>query len=140
MLIKKAYQGEFKHLLSILRLAVLDNRAYVAFSKKKFNYSPILKLLHSEGFIESYEDRKEIVIVNLKQTYWKCFQLPIHAFSTLENVRMNRRMTASSKQIVKQNLREGQFPHLSVSTDKGIMSGREAARKNLGGMPLFRIY
>ena len=69
MLIKKAYQGEFKHLLSILRLAVLDNRSYVAFPKKKFNYTPILKLMHIEGFIESYEDREEIVIVNLKQTY-----------------------------------------------------------------------
>ena len=53
---------------------------------------------------------------------------------------MNKRMTASSKQLVKQNLREGQFPHLSVSTDEGIMSGREAARKKLGGMPLFKIY
>jgi len=69
MLIKKAYQGEFKHLLSVLRLAVLDNRTYVSFSKKKFNYSAILRTLRVGGFIESYEERKEIIIVGLKQTY-----------------------------------------------------------------------
>ena len=69
MLIKKAYQGEFKHLLSILRLAVLDNRTYVAFPKKKFNYSSILQALRIAGFIESYEDRKEIIVIGLKQTY-----------------------------------------------------------------------
>lgn len=69
MLIKKAYQGEFKHLLSILRLAVLDNRSYVAFSKKKFNYLALLSYLKTAGFIESYEQRKEIVVIGLKQTY-----------------------------------------------------------------------
>jgi ribosomal protein S8 len=69
MLIINAYQGEFKHLLSILRLAVLDGRSYVTFPKKKFNYSSILRVLRTAGFIESYEDRKEIIIVGLKQTY-----------------------------------------------------------------------
>lgn len=69
MLIKKAYQGEFKHLLSILRLAVLDNRVYVSFPKKKFNYTNILRELRFAGFIESYEDRKEIILISLKQTY-----------------------------------------------------------------------
>ena len=69
MLIKKAYQGEFKHLLSILRLAMLDNRSYVAFSKNKFSYSKILAMLQSFGFIEGYEERSEIIIVSIKQTY-----------------------------------------------------------------------
>lgn len=69
MIIKKAYQGEFKHLLSILRLAVLDDRTYVSFPKKKFNYTSILQTLRALGFIESYDNRKEIVLINLKQTY-----------------------------------------------------------------------
>jgi hypothetical protein len=69
MLIKKAYQGEFRHLLAILRLAVLDNRTHVTFSKKKFKYLGILQALRAEGFIESYEDRKEIIVIGLKQTY-----------------------------------------------------------------------
>lgn len=140
MLIKKAYQGEFKHLLSILRLAVLDNRSYVSFAKKKFNYTPILKLIHTEGFIESYEERQEIIIVSLKQTYWKSFQLPVHAFSDLEKVRMNKKSTATSKQLIKQQMRQGQVPHVSISTDRGAISAREAVSKKIGGMPLFKIY
>jgi hypothetical protein len=69
MLIKKAYLGEFRHLLSILRLAALDGRTYVAFPKRKANYISLLHQLRRAGFVESYEDRKEIIIINLKQTY-----------------------------------------------------------------------
>lgn len=69
MLIKKAFQGEFRYLLSILRLAVLDNRSYVIFQKKKFNYFNILATLRTEGFIESFEDRGEIIVIGLKQIY-----------------------------------------------------------------------
>lgn len=140
MLIKKAYQGEFKHLLSILRLAVLDNRSYVAFPKNKFNYLAILKLLHSEGFIESYEDRKEILIINLKQTYWKSFQLPVHAFSSLEKVHISKSSTATAKQLARLSVRQGQIPGVVISTDRGIAPLRSAVSKKIGGMPLFKIY
>jgi ribosomal protein S8 len=67
--IKKAHHGEFRNLLSSLRSAALDNRPYIAFPKKKFNYLFILKQLQGEGFIEGYENRGEILIVHLKQTY-----------------------------------------------------------------------
>jgi ribosomal protein S8 len=69
MLIKKAYMGEFRHFLSILRLAVLDNRLFITFPKKKFNYLAILKQLQNQGFIESCEERGELIVVSLKQTY-----------------------------------------------------------------------
>ena len=69
LIIKKAYLGEFKYLLSLLRLAILDNRSYLIFHKKKFNYLQILKQLRQNGFIESYESRGEIIIIVLKQTY-----------------------------------------------------------------------
>jgi len=67
--IKKAYAGEFKHFLSILRLAMLDNRLFVTFPKKKFTYLTILQQLQKQGFIESYEERQELIIVSLKQSY-----------------------------------------------------------------------
>lgn len=140
MLIKKAYQGEFKHLLSILRLAVLDNRSFISFPKKKFNYSTILQTLRKAGFIESYEERKEIIIIGLKQTYWKSFRHPMHAFFSVESVRMNKRSAASAKEVVKHQLRQGQVQHLTISTNLGIISGYEAAAKKVGGIPLFKIY
>jgi hypothetical protein len=69
MLIKKAYMGEFRHLLSILRMASKDNRCYVAFSKRKFRYTVMLQQLRQLGLIESFEERDELIIVNLKQIY-----------------------------------------------------------------------
>lgn len=92
------------------------------------------------GFIESYEDRKEIIVIGLKQTYWRSFQHPVHAFSSVESVRASKRCTASARQIVKHQLRQGQVQYLSISTDRGIITGQEASAKKLGGIPLFKIY
>ena len=39
------------------------------FPKKKFGYAAILRTLRSAGFIESFIDRQEIIIIELKQTY-----------------------------------------------------------------------
>jgi ribosomal protein S8 len=53
---------------------------------------------------------------------------------------MSKQSTASAKRIVKYQLRQGQAQQLSISTDRGIMTGCEASAKKLGGIPLFKIY
>jgi len=138
--IKNSRYGEFTHLLAILRLAVLDNRQYVAFPKKKFNYLFILKNLQMCGFIDNWEERGEILVINLKQTYWKTLQHPLQAFSNIEKVRLNRRMTATAKQFIKIQKLHGQAVYYSISTDAGIISGWDASSKKIGGLPLFKIY
>lgn len=140
MLIKKAYLGEFKHLLSILKLANLDNRSYVAFSKKKFKHLEIMKQIQDLGFIESFENRGEIMIINLKQTYWKSFALPLHPFIALEDVNGRLRKNRSNKNIEMSQFRMGQFVHTSLTTDAGIKSALEISHKKIGGLPLFRMY
>ena len=140
MLIKKAYQGEFNHLLSILRLAVLDNRSYVAFPKNKFNYKRILNMLQSFGFIEGYEERSEIMILRLKQTYWKSFREPIKAFSSVEAFKISKAGAIKCKNLKKQVQATGQSPFIAISTDSGVLSGQMAVQKNTGGLPLFIIY
>ena len=67
--IKKAHHGELRQVLGALRLAILDNRSKAIIPKKKFVYSPILDLLCNGGFIEGYEERGELVIINLRQFY-----------------------------------------------------------------------
>ena len=69
MLIKKAYAGEFRYLLSILRLAGKDGRSYVAFPKRKFKYTAMLQQLCELGILENFEEREELLVINLKQTY-----------------------------------------------------------------------
>jgi len=68
-LIKTTFRGEFRNLLALLRLAVLDGRNLVTFSKKKYEYLYVMKTLQHEGFIESFEERGEFLIIRLKQTY-----------------------------------------------------------------------
>lgn len=53
---------------------------------------------------------------------------------------MNKRSTASLPQIVKNQLRQGQVQYLSISTDRGVLTGQEAAAKKVGGVPLFKMY
>lgn len=140
MLIKKAYLGEFRHLLSIIRLANLDNRHYVAFSKRKYKYAALLGALVNLGFIESYEERNEIVVVYLKQVYWKSFQTPVHPFTEIETASARLRKDRNHKFIGKRQYREGHAVHAVLSTDRGLISAWDAISKKTGGSPLFRIY
>ncbi len=63
----------------------------------------------------------------------------MHAFSSLDSVRMNKRLTASAKKIVKHQALQGQAQYLCLSTDRGILGAREASAKKVGGIPLFKI-
>ena len=139
MLIKKAYLGEFRHLLSILRLANLDNRCYVAFPKRKFKYVNIVKQLQDLGLIENFEERNEILIVHLKQAYWGSFAIPFKAFTDVESANSRLRKYRSAKAIEKNQLLQGRFVHTSITTDKGLLFDSEAARIKKGGLPLFQI-
>lgn len=64
----------------------------------------------------------------------------MHAFSFVEPLRLNKRFTASAKQLTKYQLRQGLAQHISVSTDRGVLTGQEISAKNIGGMPLFKLY
>jgi len=64
----------------------------------------------------------------------------MHAFSTVESVRVGKRGTLSGKAVARQVFRQGHVPYLALSTDRGLMSARQACAKKLGGIPLFKIY
>jgi len=64
----------------------------------------------------------------------------MHAFTSVESLRLSKRGTVSAKQLAKHQLRQGQVQHLSISTDRGVVVGPEGVAKKLGGVPLFKIY
>lgn len=64
----------------------------------------------------------------------------MHAFTSVESLRMNKKCTGSARSIIKQQMRQGQVPFLSISTDRGVLPAQEAAAKKIGGVPLFKIY
>jgi ribosomal protein S8 len=139
-LIKTAFRGEFRNLLAILRLAILDGRTLVTFAKKKYRYLFIMKTLKHEGFIESFEERGEFLLVRLKQAYWTSCSRPASAFTEISSlVRLHRKDTMNARDLVKLQRLRGQAQTHFVSTDKGILVGSEAAKHHAGGIPLFRI-
>jgi ribosomal protein S8 len=69
MLIKHAQPNELRNLLSILQRACKNDRLFVTFTKKKYNYIIILKLLYEQGFIQSFEEKGNFLIIRLKQTH-----------------------------------------------------------------------
>lgn len=137
---KTAFRGEFRNLLAMLRLAILDGRNLVTFSKKKHKYLAIMEVLQLEGFIESFEERGELLIIRLKQTYWATSNRPTPAFSEVSALtRMHRKGTMNARDLTKIQRLKGQTQSYFVSTDKGILTGSEASKQHVGGIPLFRI-
>ena len=68
-MIKKAYLGEFRNLLSILRQASLNNRSCVIFRREVFKNTEMLNQLKAEGLIDNFQYRKNFLIIQMKQTY-----------------------------------------------------------------------
>jgi ribosomal protein S8 len=139
IIIKKAYKAEFLQLLSVIRLATLSGRSYVAFSKKKFNYIKILLMLQYNGFIEGFEERGEMLIVKLRQTYFKSMQPPLKSIVTIENIRVGKRGAISAKKLSKLQKLQGQAPLILLTTNLGVISGLQGSACAVGGIPLFKI-
>jgi hypothetical protein len=68
-LVKKGERSEFRNLIAALRVAMLDGKRLFAFAKNKYRYLSLISVLQKEGFIESFEERGDFLIVRLKQTY-----------------------------------------------------------------------
>jgi len=68
-MIKKAYLGEFRNLLSVLRQASLNNKSCVIFRRQIFKNTEMLQQLKTVGLIDNFQYRKDFLIVQMKQTY-----------------------------------------------------------------------
>ena len=97
----------------------------------------IAKVLEKEGFLEEVKeqtvDKKKMLNIIIRYRN----RIPV-----LTDVKIiskpSIRVYTPSKNIV-QNQRKGMFT-LVLSTNKGILTGHEAEKKNLGGEVLFKIW
>jgi ribosomal protein S8 len=69
MINKSLSKGEFRNLLSAVKLAVLSEKSYIMFPKKKYYYINLMSVLVAEGFIEGFEERGSYIIIYLKHTH-----------------------------------------------------------------------
>lgn len=119
-----------------IKNAIRANRKEVALDNLKINKA-ICKVLVTEGFLESFEietreDRK-VIIAKIK--YDK--RVPNFTDVLVVSKPSLRKYTGASEILGIQ--RKGRHT-IILSTNKGIMTGREAIKRNMGGEILFRIW
>ncbi len=119
-----------------IKNAIRARRKEVALDNLKINKA-ICKVLVTEGFLESFEivikDDKKVIIAKIK--YEK--RIPVFT-DVLVVSKPSLRKYATVKEIPGIQ-RKGRHT-IILSTNKGIMTGREALKKNMGGEILFRIW
>jgi small subunit ribosomal protein S8 len=119
-----------------IKNATRANRREVALDNLKINKA-ICKVLVSEGFLESFEigtkEGKKVIIAKTK------YDKRVPNFTDVLVVsKPSLRKYASASEIPGIQ-RKGRHT-IILSTNKGIMTGREALKKNMGGEILFRIW
>ena len=95
------------------------------------------KVLVREGFLEDVKDQivegKKTLTIKIKYNN----RIPVITDTKVVS-KPSSRTYSGSKNLI-QNQRKGMYT-IILSTNKGIMTGDEAQKKNLGGEVLFRIW
>lgn len=119
-----------------IKNAVKARRGEVALDNLKINKA-ICKVLVTEGFLESFElgkkDDRKVIIAKIK--YNK--RVPNFTDVLVISKPSLRKYAAACD--ISEIQKRGRHT-IILSTNKGIMTGREAIKKNMGGEILFRIW
>lgn len=119
-----------------IKNAIRARRKEVAFDNLKINKA-ICKVLVSEGFLENFDvgikDDKKVIIAKIK--YEK--RVPVFT-DVLVISKPSLRKYAMARKIP--DIQKKGRHTIILSTNKGIMTGREAIKRNMGGEILFRIW
>jgi small subunit ribosomal protein S8 len=119
-----------------IKNAIRAQRREVVFDNLKINKA-ICKVLVTEGFLEDFEiaikDDKKIIIAKIK------YEKRIPNFTDVLVVSKPSLRKYARACEISGIQRKGRHT-IILSTNKGIMTGREAMKRNMGGEILFRIW
>lgn len=131
---KQHYNSEFFHLISSIKKS-LDKNQELLFFKKKNNHSKILNLLLSEGFIISFQDHQNFLIIRIKLDNRA---KSIHTLVASQRIG-RKNFTISFKELLMLQRREGVASYFILNTGQGLISSFEAIEKKIGGKLLLKI-
>lgn len=136
--VKQHYNKEFFHLVTSIKKASDKNLEFLFF-KKQASHSLILKLLLTEGFIVSFQEHSNFLIIRLKSTIQNNFNTK--SFSILKNTqRLSRKnLTVSLQELISLQRREGVSTYYILNTDQGLLTSFSAIEKKVGGKLLLKI-
>jgi small subunit ribosomal protein S8 len=119
-----------------IKNAIRARRREVALDNLKINKA-ICKVLVSEGYLENFEvgmkEDKKVIIAKIRYD-----KRDANFTDVLVVSKPSLRKYAAASEITEIQ-RRGRHT-IILSTSKGIMTGREAMKKNIGGEILFRIW
>ncbi|MDP2585919.1 MAG: 30S ribosomal protein S8 [Candidatus Levybacteria bacterium] len=119
-----------------IKNAIRARRREVAFDNLKINKA-ICKVLVTEGFLEGFEiatkDDRKIIVAKIK------YERRIPNFTDVLVVSKPSLRKYAGACEIPEIQRKGKHT-IILSTNKGIMTGREAIKRNMGGEILFRIW
>ena len=132
-----AVKDPISDLYTRIRNALISRHEYLEVPSSKVNLE-IVRILKEEGFVESFslinQDLiKKVIRIGLK---YRDNGEPLISSITRKS-RSSKRIYVSKSNIPK--VRNG-FGIVIVSTSKGILSGKEARLKNVGGELLGEVY
>lgn len=135
---KQRFNKEFFLLIAAIKKAS-DKGSELVFFKKQNNHDSILKLLLSEGFIVSYQEHLNFLVIRLKSIIQGGRNTK--AFSNLiATPRIGRKnFTVSLQELIKLQRREGMSAYYILSTDYGLITSFSAIEKGIGGNLLIKI-
>jgi ribosomal protein S8 len=136
---KQQYNKEFFHLILAIKKASDKNSEFVFF-KKQSSHSLILKLLLAEGFIISFQEHPNFLVIRLRSTIQNNFNTK--SFSVLKTThRLSRKnLTVSLQELVSLQRREGASTYYILTTDQGLLTSFSAIEKGIGGKLLLKIF
>jgi len=121
-------------MLTIIRnaVAVKLQTVYIPFSKMKFE---IAKILTNEGFIDSFEKkgRKNKKVIQINMVYEKGIMI-----TGLKRISKSSKRVFYKKSDLKPVLQG--FGINIISTSEGLMTGKEARKKGLGGEVICEVW
>jgi ribosomal protein S8 len=130
------FNKEFFHLLNAIKKASKKNQE-VLFFKKVGNYSTVLQLLTKEGFISSFQDNVNFLVIRLK-LFKSTSAKSINVLKPAQ--RLGRKnLTVSFKELLTLQRKEGVSSYFVLSTDQGLLTSFLAIEKCIGGKLLFKI-
>ncbi len=123
------------NLIIKLKNASLAKKETISVSYSKYS-DAILSLLLKHGYIKSFSKKGKKVIKTCDVEI--AYEGGVPKIQGVERVsKLSKRIYRGAKEL--KPVRQG-FGFLVVSTSKGVMTGIEAKKANLGGEPLFKIW
>jgi ribosomal protein S8 len=131
-MLNQKYKRSFYHLLSLINKAYEKNNTTLFFKNNGLHNKKILSLLLAEGFIISFKEYDNLLVIKLKASSGSK-NIISSSITDLQN------KACTVKELVANQRREGKAVFRIINTDAGLITSICAIEKNKGGKVIAKL-